>query len=277
VRGLAVFGSRARPDGPNDEWSDLDLILIATDPERLLGDESWLGAIARPWVTLVHEAPIPGIQVRQVLFEGALDADIVILPTGVIGGYAADPGMAAVFAQGFRLLVDRDGELAPVAERFATTAPASGSKEPPAVPDAERFDWVVRDFLFQSAYTVKKLARGELWVAKDDCDGYLKHLLLTMIEWHAAALGGTGAPIPGGGRYMERWADPAVVERLRDAYATYDAADVARALLVTMELFADITRKTAAALGFDPTRADEHAVAEWIRHQLAALGPTGQT
>ena len=277
VRGLAVFGSRARPDGPNDEWSDLDLIVIATDPERYLRDETWLAEVARPWVTLVHDAPIPGIEVRQVLFEGALDSDIVFLPPSVIGDYAADEDMAAVFAQGFRPLVDRDGELAAVAERFTGPAPSVH----PVAPDRERFEWVVRDFLFQCVYTVKKLARGELWVAKDDCDGYLKRHLLQMIEWHAATAGSTRAPFRSDGRYLERWADPGVLDRLRGAFAGYDEAEVARALLATMELFTDLARATAQEAGFDYPEAEDRAVTDWVRKHrphdagivLPAAGP----
>jgi len=37
IRAAMVVGSRARTDHPADEWSDLDILVITTRPERLLG------------------------------------------------------------------------------------------------------------------------------------------------------------------------------------------------------------------------------------------------
>jgi aminoglycoside 6-adenylyltransferase len=36
VRGLVIVGSRARVDHPADGWSDLDVIVITTDPDHYL-------------------------------------------------------------------------------------------------------------------------------------------------------------------------------------------------------------------------------------------------
>jgi hypothetical protein len=33
IRAVGLVGSRARLDHPADEWSDLDLVLVATDPQ----------------------------------------------------------------------------------------------------------------------------------------------------------------------------------------------------------------------------------------------------
>lgn len=36
IRGAVIVGSRARTDHPADEWSDIDIIVITTDPDRYL-------------------------------------------------------------------------------------------------------------------------------------------------------------------------------------------------------------------------------------------------
>ena len=76
----------------------------------------------------------------------------------------------------------------------------------------------------------KHLRRGELWAAKDDVDGYMKADLAQVIEWHAIA-NRPGINTRSGGRYLERWADPLIVERLSDTFAAYEATAVARALV----------------------------------------------
>ena len=44
VRAAVVIGSRAREDRTPDAWSDLDLMLFVTDPQRYVEDTSWLAA-----------------------------------------------------------------------------------------------------------------------------------------------------------------------------------------------------------------------------------------
>jgi predicted nucleotidyltransferase len=40
IRGAVVVGSRARDDA--DEWADLDILVVTTDPERVLSETAWL-------------------------------------------------------------------------------------------------------------------------------------------------------------------------------------------------------------------------------------------
>jgi len=242
------------------------VIVVATEPARIMAGE-WLGEVARPWVTLVHESPVPGIEVRQVLFDGAFDVDLVALPPGALTGLAADPDMAPVFAQGFRPVVDRDGELGQAAATLAAS-PAATAEPATAVPDEATFAWTVLDFWFQCVWVTKKLRRGELWVAKADADGYLKEHLLQMVAWHASTAGSHHERVRPDGRYLERWAGPDVVARLGAVYAGYDAEDVARALLATMDLFRDLAVDTADTLGFEYPAGEDRDVTDWVREHL---------
>ena len=88
-------------------------------------------------------------------------------------------------------------------------------------------------------------------MAKRSVDGYLKEGLLTLFAWHARA-GDPELDTWHEARFFERWADPRAVEALRDAYARYDADEVRRALLATMDAFERFERETAGGLGFNP-------------------------
>ena len=50
-----------------------------------LADLGWVDAIGPSWLRFVHEAPIPGLQVVQVLFEGGYDADLIPVVLGTQG------------------------------------------------------------------------------------------------------------------------------------------------------------------------------------------------
>ena len=68
------------------------------------------------------------------------------------------------------------------------------------------------------------------------------------------------------GRFLERWADDATLERLGAAGARYDPDDVARGLKAVAALFADVERDYAKETGAElPVDHDD------LRRRLAEL------
>ena len=258
IRAAIVLGSRARTDRPADEWSDLDLLVVTSDPGRLLAQTDWLEQLGRPWLTFLEPTAVGGMTERRVLFEGGLDVDFSPVPAELVRQFQAagwPPEVAGVVRRGMRFVLDKDGLAA------SLSAP-SGEPPAPQPPTQERFLNLVNDFWYHAVWIAKKLRRGELWTAKLGCDGYIKRLLLTMIEWHAGAAGGWSVDTWHNGRFLEQWADPRAVDGLRGAFAHYDAADVRRALLATMDLFRWLATEAAGRLGYPyPTSAEEHVTA----------------
>ncbi len=79
-----------------------------------------------------------------------------------------------------------------------------------------------------------------------------------MIEWHAKARRGFGYGTWRDGHFLEEWADPATVARLKGTYPDHDEDAAWKALFATMALFRDLARDTADRLNFDyPSEADD--------------------
>lgn len=281
IRAAIVLGSRARTDHPADEWSDLDLLIIATAPERYLSRTDWLQHIGTPWITFVEPTATGGGRERRVLFEGGLDVDFSVFskrqfqvllyvararqrlryvahlfPKGLsarTAQVAADLG--PVVRRGYRVLLDKDGLFDQLLRTFA-----GGNVRPPLPPGQAEFQEVVSDFWYHAVWTARKLQRGELWVAKSCCDGYMKRQMLQMIEWHARAARCWTYDTWHGGRFLEEWADPRAVQALHDVFAHYDEEDVRRALFETMSVFRWLAIETAGRSGYSyPSVADERA------------------
>jgi aminoglycoside 6-adenylyltransferase len=283
IRVAVVVGSRARTDHPADEWSDLDIMVVTTRPERLLGSSNWLKNIGEYWFTFLEPTPTGGRMERRVLFEGALDVDFAVIPYGRIRQAARflpmlrkfpllfrllPKGMAQriredladaanIFGRGLRVLVDKEGLAAKLPLVFAEARPYRP-------PTQREFLNAVNDFWYHAVWTAKKLRRGELWWAKLCCDSHMARLLLEMIEWHAHAMQGADCDTWQLGRFLEEWADPRALAGLRHAFAHYDEDDIWRALLVSMDLYRWLAIETAERLGHPyPTAADER-VTEWV-------------
>jgi aminoglycoside 6-adenylyltransferase len=275
IRAAVIVGSRARVDHPADEWADLDIMIITTDPKRYLSTTDWLENIGNPLLTFVEPTSTGDAKERRVLFEGMLDVDFAIFPEKEFKRKAQQftqgeipPQIAAqildVPIRGMRVLVDKDGTIAEL-----QTLISSIETPPPRPPSQHEFLETVNDFLYHAVFTAKHLRRGELWWTVACLNCHMHWLLLRMMEWHARATHGWTYDTWFRGRFLEEWAHPQALKELRGAFAHYDEEDIKAALLATMNLFRWIAMETAEKLAFPyPAKADEH-VTKWVRTCLS--------
>jgi aminoglycoside 6-adenylyltransferase len=254
ILAACVIGSRAREDHAADEWADLDILALTSEASGHLREPGWVARIGDPWITFVEPAPAGHGTERRVLFAGGADVDFAFFTVGEVEAMLQfDPrGAAIAFGRGFRVLLDKDGL---VARLLDANPPAEVAPAP--LPDAAAFEQVVSDFWYHAVWTAKHLRRGELWWAKLGCDSRMKDRLRQVLEWEAAA---AGRDPWFRGRFFEEWADPVTLRGLRAAFARYDEDEVWAALAATMDVFADVSRRTADALGVPcPPAVEEHA------------------
>ncbi len=253
VRAAMILGSRARSDHPADEWSDLDILVFATDPESLIRESAWATDLAPHWLTFVERTGDGSAWERRTLYEGGLDVDVAVFPAEGLTALDGDlpAALVDVIRRGIRILVDKEGVLSQVVTR---PLPPVGLYQQPS--EAEFFN-VVSDFWYHTLWSAKHLRRGELWWAKSGVDGALKSHLHRMLEWHARATRGADFDTWLRGRFLEEWADPRAVAALPRIFGRYDPADLAGALEATMELFRWLEDETCARWGYTVPRVGE--------------------
>jgi aminoglycoside 6-adenylyltransferase len=289
IRAAFVVGSRAREDDhPADEWADLDIIAIASNPERYLSRTDWLEEIGSVWLTALGHTVAGGPE-RFVLFEGGLAVDFVMIPSSrakliarLLPILRRFPGLfrlvprgamkeltlaASLFGRGFRAILDKDGLAAKLP---LLLSPISH----PSPPTQAEFLQVIDKFWFFADRVARKLRRGELYVAMTYHHDLMHGSLLPMTEWHAKATHGWDYETWHGAHFLEEWADPRALKGLRSAFARYEAEGVWRALLATMELFRWLAIETAERLSYPyPTVADER-VTEWVQRLAENRAPS---
>ena len=246
-----LIGSRARAERPADEYSDLDVILLVDDIEPFLHTDGWLAGLGEVGLSFVEDT-VAGGKERRILFADGQDVDFLFLRADALAALAHDRGFREVAAT-HRVLFDKVGVDAVLPAMESGVAPA-------AAPSAEEFTNAVHNFWFHTVWAMKKVRRGEWWVAKQCVDGYLKGLLLTMLEWHAHALHGLGYRTWHSGRFLEQWAEPWVVEALPSTFGAYGAEGICAALEGTMALYHRAAAECAGCLGYAyPAGAEDFA------------------
>ncbi len=256
IRAVCVIGSRARVDHPADANSDLDLVLLTVAPDRLLEQDGWLAQLGTPWLSFIEPTTVGGGSERRVLFAGGADVDFAVFTPAQFDAVPL-AALASVVGRGVRILLDTEGQLARVQARLDAQPPAR-----PGPPSLQEYQAVGADFWYHALWVARKLRRGELYTAKAACDGHMKDLLVRMLGWHAGATRDWARDTWHRGRFLEEWADPRALVQMREAYAHYTPADIARALGVTMQIFGWVARETAVVLGDAyPTASEEQVVA----------------
>ena len=225
IRAVIIIGSRARTVQPADEWSDLDLVLVTTDPDRYLLQTDWLNQFGTVRITFLEQIAVGNGKERRVLFDGALDVDFVPVTSEFMEELLRHPAGQQMISNGFRIIVDKDC----FSDRLTGGSETDLEWHAPSI---EAFDQLVNDFLYHAVWTAKKLCRGEVWVAKWCCDVYMKRQLLQMLQWHAQPWNDENKAVWHDGRFLESWADRRALEQLGTTFARYDQVEVGQRCFV---------------------------------------------
>lgn len=258
VHAALIVGSQAREDHPADQYSDLDLILIVNDPNYFVLSDDWLREIGTFHVSF-SEPTFAGGKERRVLFDGALDVDFIFLhqdtPERLMETLEDDS--IAILRRGYRILIDNIALQSVIPQREPQLSPDT------LLPEQD-FINLVNDFWYHSIWAAKKIKRGEIWVAKSCVDSYMKQKLLSVIEYHAHALHGREYDTWHGGRFIEEWAEPWIVDKLQVCFSDYYETNIKSTLLSTMGLFRSVAVEAAQRLNYHyPMAADEY-VTGWV-------------
>lgn len=258
IAALILTGSRARPGAAVDSFSDYDLEIFTTDPERYTSDSDWMKEIGGVSTFLPTESS-RGYPTRLIIIDGGRKVDFSIKPVSALEGAVDAEERDELYEQGYRVLTDRNG--------LASRLPPSSYSSPAWVlPAKEEFRAIVEEFWFEAWHIPKYIHRNDLWVVKYR-DWTMKELLLRMLEWHAAAAH-ESADIAQIGVRMKDWTRPDIWMRLHETFGRFDATDSRRALLATISLFRDVAKETASMLGYCYAEHADDAISRYIAGSL---------
>jgi len=286
VRAALVVGSHGRTDHyPPDEWSDVDVLFVTTEPKRYVGDNAWMHDIGSFWTGVMspHETfgDLLPVFCGFSVYEGGLGVDFFILSNArtkwmtrairllnrypvlrrCLPGSVASLGAEAgdIFRHGARVLFDKDS-LAEQLVQATRAVPVT----PPSPPSRQVFQREIDDFWVGPTRVAAYLRRGQLMAAMKLVDSG-KRFLARWMEWHARAKNdwqddGVSYRL----KWIDRWADPRALAALPGIHARYETGDMWRALFEMMDLFRWLAAETADLLGYDYSPDVGTKISAWV-------------
>ncbi len=239
IQAAIIVGSQARSQHPADEWSDLDLVLFATDTTPFVSSADWLSTFGDLRLSGSHGFGKHDREWLAFYADGTkLDAafpsiDLVSSPN-LQDMFDASP-YPTVLQRGLRVLVDKTGGPA---------VPRPPEVIVPRQPDQAELTALLQEMWLDTIKAAKFIRRQDLWRAIQLCDGELKQHLLQLLEWEAA-LHRDQRDIWYNGRFLDEWADPQAVSQLPATFAAYTSADLRRALWATHVLCQNVALQIA--------------------------------
>jgi aminoglycoside 6-adenylyltransferase len=118
------------------------------------------------------------------------------------------------------------------------------------------------------------LRRGELLLAKQGCDCYVKRLLVELEAWRVR-YEPPDSDIWHTGGFFEEWAGRDTLMELPDAFGAYESSDVSSVLLLTVELFGDHGGEVAGRGALVRTVPHEEIRFRTVAHSAEGLRQVG--
>lgn len=235
IRALVVTGSLARLDDTTDEYSDLDVQVIATDINRYIEDDRWLDHLGDVWIRYPLHQTAP---YRLVWFSGGIKVDFHFLAPDTLQG----DQLTDEYTRGYQVLLDKDDRF-----RDFPPSPRLFPQAPP--PSAVEVQAAINEFWFEAIHVAQFIRRREFWVVKHR-DWTMKSDLLRMLDWHTRFV--RREPINTWllGRRVTHWADQETYAAIERIWAGWDALALWDALLIQLELFSRLSLELANALPF---------------------------
>lgn len=237
IHAAIILGSQVRDEFGGDEWSDLDVLLLADNPQVFLQTDTWLAFLGEIVCVIVEETNLDWVHLtwsaKRVLFTDNRTIDFPIMPYDRIDDVL---GLnAEIHANGYQVIYDAHTEL--VASKIEASL-LTVKEESVTIPTENDLRQTIDDLLFQLIYAAKKVKRNELWVAVSCINQRISNQLLQLIEFHTASITKVSQRIRYEGRFLEQRTHQDILKKLPECFAKYDTLDAVE----TIDHLLDVVR-----------------------------------
>ncbi|HCO74884.1 MAG TPA: aminoglycoside 6-adenylyltransferase [Clostridium sp.] len=242
IKVVGMEGSRTNVHVPKDEFQDYDVTYVVTDMESFINDDGWLEYFGKrifmqkPEAMSLFPPELGNWFSYLMLFEDGTRVDLKLVPISELDLYLSWDKLLAV-------LLDKDKKI----KNYPTTTDMDYHVKKPTM---QEYDDCCNEFWWVSTYVVKGLCRKEILYAIDHLNQIVRHELLRMISWKVGIETGFSLSVGKNFKYINKYIDEDLWNRLLSTYRMYSYENVWEALLICHELFREVSKEVSEILGF---------------------------
>lgn len=262
IKSVIIIGSSVRKLQKSDKYSDIDFIIFTNNPFKYEKSFTWIDEIHKSVSFHNGFEMSKGTFVKRIFFENEVAVDITFLNSRslsaihtftrltekakyllkILGSNKIKVIEKQVFSftyylhRGYHFILDKNGSEQKVKKIISQY----GYKTEYSF-ELKDFEIVINRF-WQNAYRMAyKIKRKELFTAKLEIEPEMKHDLLNIIEIYTKHMNGDDFETWHKGKFIEKWADPVIVEKLKAIYGEYNIESTWKSLKSTIDLFIHIS------------------------------------
>jgi aminoglycoside 6-adenylyltransferase len=258
IRAVLLTSSRANPTARTDLFSDYDVVLVLTNPDRLAENTDWQAAFGRVITYFRDEFILSDHRAytRLALYEDGVKVDFSLWPVAMLDHLKQSSTPPDYLDIGYEVLLDKDGVTA------GLPAPTHRAFIPHP-PSEAAYQTLVQEFWWDTTYVAKNLWRDDLYFAKYMLDYFIRfHHLQPLLEWYMEIQHDWSVRVGVRGRGLKRLVDAETWAELERTYAGAGIEENWAALFATVRLVRRLATSVAESLGFQyPEQTDADVTA----------------
>ena len=237
-----IIGSQVRRTETADEYSDLDFVVIINAPETYIEKQEWVSETGEPLCVFIDQEPGFATRDIRVLFKNFLEADFVFLEYKQLETEWVRQFAASMLSPGYETVIDKKNIIS-LLEPYM-------NQDVQILSDTQLLN-EINDFFFHCNWIKKKIGRGALFTAHSCLNTYMKKKLVTIIESYEKEERGKEYNTWFEGRFIEKWASPEIIEKLKTCFSGYSNDEILKALKNCIYLYKDLAEKLCIKRGID--------------------------
>ncbi|WP_298422697.1 aminoglycoside 6-adenylyltransferase [uncultured Kordia sp.] len=273
IKGIISFGSFHSKDPKknySDEFSDLDLFVFTTAPNKILSinDIGWLSCFGKPMSVLIIENPFQNTRITRIMFDNLFSIDYIpvkyskfslvkkylflknkglekIIPNHSIV-HTELKAFYSYLIRGYAILYDTKNMkkiITKIEEEFA------GYDD--SLVTEKKFNECYHDF-WHSAYKILgKIKRHDMYYAIVLLDNIFKRRLVQMIEWETRYFYKSKDDLFYLGKKINKWSNEATLKELNKTIFSFNEQENIETLITHINLFQKASKNVAKVQGYN--------------------------
>ncbi len=255
IRAVILNGSRANPNRKPDPFNDFDIVYLVRDltpckEKAYYKDFGEILVFERTDESELFKEHFPEFVCYLMQFADGNRIDLTVSSIDRWEVYCYDDRLSVV-------LLDKDNALPKLPEPNESTHYVKKPTERMFFDCRTEFWWV-------SPYVSKGLWRGQLLFAQTHMESCIRKMLLQMMKWYAGTLHGFDYSAGKCGDALKDLLPADIWNGYLETFAACTEEDIWRALFKAGELFTELTKRTAKALGFTVTDGYDRRVTSFL-------------